>query len=154
MFIDISLAQVIAWWQAITWTNDGWDLWCHLVSYAPETMSSTDRRTDRRTDGQTDRRTDKVNPVYPPSNFVGRGYKWDLWCHLVSLGHSELNLNKHDSWWHWVTKQIQYIYIVYIYITWLNSYRLMTYSLHHGTRRFLSDKALRLWCTLEALFLS
>ena len=23
---------------------------------------------------QTDRRTDKVNPVYPPSNFVGRGY--------------------------------------------------------------------------------
>ena len=30
----------------------------------------TDGRTDRRTDG----RTDKVNPVYPPSNFVGRGY--------------------------------------------------------------------------------
>ena len=29
----------------------------------------------RQTDGQTDRRTDKVNPVYPPSNFVGRGYK-------------------------------------------------------------------------------
>ena len=27
-------------------------------------------QTDRRTDGQTD----KVNPVYPPSNFVGRGY--------------------------------------------------------------------------------
>ena len=26
------------------------------------------------TDGQTDRRTDKVNPLYPPSNFVGRGY--------------------------------------------------------------------------------
>ena len=24
---------------------------------------------------QTDRRTDKVNPVYPPSNCVGRGYK-------------------------------------------------------------------------------
>ena len=44
------------------------------LTYAPETMSSTDRRTDRRTDGQTDRRTDKVNPVYPPSNFVGRGY--------------------------------------------------------------------------------
>ena len=28
----------------------------------------------RQTDGRTDRRTDKVNPVYPPSNFVGRGY--------------------------------------------------------------------------------
>ena len=31
------------------------------------------------TDGWTDRRmggrTDKVNPVYPPSNFIGRGYK-------------------------------------------------------------------------------
>ena len=35
-------------------------------TYAPETMSSTDRRAERR--------TDKVNPVYPPSNFVGRGY--------------------------------------------------------------------------------
>ena len=34
----------------------------------------TDGRTDGRTDGQTDGRTDKVNPVYPPSNFVGRGY--------------------------------------------------------------------------------
>ena len=32
------------------------------------------RQTDRRTDG----RTDKVNPVYPPSNFVGRGYNKDL----------------------------------------------------------------------------
>ena len=31
-------------------------------------------QTDGRTDEQTDRRTDKVNPVYPPSNFVGRGY--------------------------------------------------------------------------------
>ena len=30
------------------------------------------------TDGQTDRRTDKVNPVYPPSNFVGRGYNKDI----------------------------------------------------------------------------
>ena len=32
-------------------------------------------QTDGRTDGPTDGRTDKVNPVYPPSNFVGRGYK-------------------------------------------------------------------------------
>ena len=35
----------------------------------------TDGQTDRRTDGRTDGRTDKVIPVYPPSNFVGRGYK-------------------------------------------------------------------------------
>ena len=34
------------------------------------------RQTDGRTDGQTDGRTDKVNPVYPPSNFAGRGYKY------------------------------------------------------------------------------
>ena len=27
------------------------------------------------TDGLTDGRTDKVNPVYPPSNFVGQGHK-------------------------------------------------------------------------------
>ena len=26
------------------------------------------------TEGRTERRTDKVNPVYPPSNFVGQGY--------------------------------------------------------------------------------
>ena len=31
-------------------------------------------QTDGRTDGQKDGQTDKVNPVYPPSNFVGRGY--------------------------------------------------------------------------------
>ena len=36
------------------------------------------------TDGQTDRRTDKVNPVYPPSNFVGRGYKYIY--NLISFG--------------------------------------------------------------------
>ena len=27
---------------------------------------------------QTDRRTDKVNPVYPHSNFVGRGYNYHI----------------------------------------------------------------------------
>ena len=40
----------------------------------------------------TDRRTDKVNPVYPPSNFVGQGYNnntctvnvWRLWTYHIS----------------------------------------------------------------------
>ena len=36
-------------------------------------------------DRQTDRRTDKVNPVYPPTNFVGRGimmvYFTDVYMH-------------------------------------------------------------------------
>ena len=31
-------------------------------------------QTDGRTEGRTDGQTDKVNPVYPPSNFVGQGY--------------------------------------------------------------------------------
>ena len=34
------------------------------------------RQTDGQTDGRTDGQMDKVNPVYPPSNFVGRGYKY------------------------------------------------------------------------------
>ena len=66
------------------------------------------------TDGQTDRQTDKVNPVYPATNFVGRGYmisqywfrQWlgavrheaitcinivpGQFCHMESLGHNEL----------------------------------------------------------------
>ena len=44
-------------------------------------------QTDGRTDRQTDGRTDEVNPVYPPSNFVGRGYKNQLYsvlCMIVS----------------------------------------------------------------------
>ena len=40
---------------------------CHL---------QTDGRTEGRTDRRTDGRTDKVNPVYPPSNFVGQGYNY------------------------------------------------------------------------------
>ena len=39
------------------------------LTYAPETMSSTDRRTDGQTDGQCE---SSIPP--PPSNFVGRGY--------------------------------------------------------------------------------
>ena len=35
---------------------------------------------------QTDKRTDKVNPVYPPSNFVGRGYnEWRFFYVLLVL---------------------------------------------------------------------
>ena len=49
----------------------------------------TDGRTDGRTDGQTDGWTDKVNPVYPPSNFVGRGYndtaQHKSYCGLVKI---------------------------------------------------------------------
>ena len=36
------------------------------------------RKTDGQTDGRTGGRTDEVNLVYPPSNFVGRGYSNSL----------------------------------------------------------------------------
>ena len=41
-------------------------------------------QTDGQTDGRTDGRTDKVNPVYPPSNFVGRGYN-DMRINIMCL---------------------------------------------------------------------
>ena len=44
------------------------------------------------TDGQTDRRTDKVNPVYPPSSFIGRGYNKNQVNSSVSGG-TEVTLN-------------------------------------------------------------
>ena len=50
-------------------------------------MSSTDRRTDRR--------TDKVNPVYPPSNFVG--YKQGESSIPTSLGGGIKMFNKQVS---------------------------------------------------------
>ena len=54
----------------------------------------------RQTDGQTDRRTDKVNPVYPPSNFVGRGYNDGLvyWCIYASLDHNVLTSGVIFTW--------------------------------------------------------
>ena len=53
----------------------------------------TDGQTDRRTDGQTD----KVNPVYPPSNFVGWGYKNKLY--RISLKHPTCyNITKYKDY--------------------------------------------------------
>ena len=55
-------------------------------------MSSTDRQTDRRTDGQTD----KVNAVYPPSNFVGRGYNNGVATNVV-LSHQNPGIWRYDN---------------------------------------------------------
>ena len=52
----------------------------------------TDGRTDRRMDG----RTDKVNPVYPPSNFVGRGYN-----NITSADMLILCIAGHQQAWYW-----------------------------------------------------
>ena len=49
----------------------------------------TDGQTDRRTDG----RTDKVNPVYPPSNFVGRGYNDQHFADIFKCIFFKLNEN-------------------------------------------------------------
>ena len=38
-----------------------------------ETQKATDGRTDGQTDGRTSGQTDKVNPVYPPTTYSGRG---------------------------------------------------------------------------------
>ena len=38
------------------------------------------------TDGRTDGQTDKVNPVYPPSNFVGRGYNYLIYT-AINIAH-------------------------------------------------------------------
>ena len=73
-------------WKRHRWKSIGFCLWppstC-IWSLKLKFQSKLDlcsgnhvvyRQTDRRTDGQTD----KVNPVYPPSNFVGRGYKYSM----------------------------------------------------------------------------
>ena len=81
-------------WKLHRWKSIGFCLWppstciwnlklkfqskLDLCSGNHVVYRQTDGRTDGRTDGQTDGRTDKVNPVYPPSNFVGRGYKYDV----------------------------------------------------------------------------
>ena len=83
-------------WKSIGHHQHAYEIWnwnskANLI-YAPETMSSTDRRTDRRTDGQGE---SSIPP--PPSNFVGRGYKYDAmtqWRHNGRDGVS--NHQSHD----------------------------------------------------------
>ena len=50
------------------------------LTYAPETMSSTDRWMDGQTDGQGE-------SSIPPSNFVGQGYKYQLFSDVMNLPH-------------------------------------------------------------------
>ena len=70
-------------WKWHRWKSIGFCLWppstciwnLKLKFKSKLDLCSGNHVVYRQTDGQTDRRTDKVNPVYPPSNFVGRGYK-------------------------------------------------------------------------------
>ena len=69
-------------WKWRRWKSIGFCLWppstciwnLKLKFKSKLDLCSGNHVVYRQTDGQTDRRTDKVNPVYPPSNFVGRGY--------------------------------------------------------------------------------
>ena len=71
-------------WNWHRWKSIGFCLWppstciwnLKLKFQSKLDLCSGNHVVYRQTDGQTDRRTDKVNPVYPPSNFVGRGYKY------------------------------------------------------------------------------
>ena len=47
---------------------------------------------------QTDGRTDKVNPVYPPSNFVGRGYNNPVSRRDITTDTQYLALTLNHTW--------------------------------------------------------
>ena len=95
-------------WKWPRWKSIGFCLWPPSIciwnwnsksnlTYAPETMSSTDRRTDGR--------TDKVNPVYTPSNFVGRGYN-NTWLWLVQQATYKIfKMSLHLVVWCWPNKR-------------------------------------------------
>ena len=70
-------------WKWRRWKSIGFCLWppstciwnLKLKFQGKLDLCSGNHVVYRQKDGRTDGRTDKVNPVYPPSNFVGRGYK-------------------------------------------------------------------------------
>ena len=69
-------------WKRHHWKSIGFCLWppstciwgLKLKFQSKLDLCSGNHVVYRQTDGRTDGQTDKVNPVYPPSNFVGRGY--------------------------------------------------------------------------------
>ena len=73
-------------WKWHCWKSIGFCLWPPLTCIwnlklkfqSKLDLCSGNHVVYRQTDGRTDGRTDKVNPVYPPSNFVGRGYNNSL----------------------------------------------------------------------------
>ena len=98
-------------WKWQRWKSIGFCLWppstciwnLKLKFQSKLDLCSGNHVVYRQTDGRTDGRTDKVNPVYPPSNFVGRGYNNDpdLCRHMASLGHNELTNLSPPTWQCW-----------------------------------------------------
>ena len=77
-------------WKWHRWKSIGFCLWppstciwnLKLKFQSKLDLCSGNHVVYRQTDGQTD----KVNPVYPPSNFVGRGYNKDPgWLDWICL---------------------------------------------------------------------
>ena len=76
-------------WKWHRWKSIGFCLWppstciwnLKLKFQSKLDLCSGNHVVYRQTDGQTD----EVNPVYPPSNFVGRGYKYNLIHCLCSV---------------------------------------------------------------------
>ena len=99
-------------WKWHRWKSIGFCLWppstciwnLKLKFESKLELCSGNHVVYRQTDGQTDRRTDKVNPVYPPSNFVGRGYKY------ASLIAGNTNLWSLLSWW-WIALSMLHIHL-------------------------------------------
>ena len=73
-------------WKWRRWKSVGFYLWppstciwnLKLKFQSKLDLCSGNHVVYRQTDGRTDRRTDKVNPIYTPSNFVGRGYNHNI----------------------------------------------------------------------------
>ena len=98
-------------WKWRRWKSIGFCLWppsiciwnLKLKFQSKLDLCSGNHVVYRQTDGRTDRRTDKVYPVYPPSNFVGRGYnEVCLWS-----GYEQFHVNMvfthlfpHTDWSH------------------------------------------------------
>ena len=99
-------------WKWRRWKSIGFCLWppstciwnLKLKFHRKLDLCSGNHVVYRQMDGRTDGWTDKVNPVYPPSNFVGRGYnKFHKTSILSSKIFCEMGLDVHcPSAWPYV----------------------------------------------------
>ena len=72
------------------------------------------------TDGRTDGQTDKVNPVYPPSNFIGRGYNNVIKSNKVKRT-TNIKLMWLSEWWSYV--EPSWSPIPWQFIQWLGPFQ-------------------------------
>ena len=92
-------------WKWHRWKSIGFCLWppstciwnLKLKFQSKLDLCSGNHVVYRQTDGRTDEQTDKVNPVYPPSNFVGRGY--NKMCSKGSISNTSALIEVIA--WHW-----------------------------------------------------